>query len=71
MEKRRGVEVFIVRESGESANTARYAQTSRAKPEQAHTRPEAGKRAPFTRTYIILKKNIINISYLFLKYLKS
>ena len=53
MEKRRGVEVFIVRESGESANTARYAQTSRAKPEQAHTRPEAGKRAPFTRTYII------------------
>ena len=50
MEKRRGVEVFIVRESGESANPLRYPRTGHAKPEQAHTRPEAGKRAPFTRT---------------------
>jgi len=55
MEKQRGVKVFIVRESGESANTLRHARTGRAKPERGHTRLEAAKCASFTRTNIILK----------------
>lgn len=40
MEKQRGVEVFIIRESGESSKRARHARTGRAKPNEAGTCPE-------------------------------
>lgn len=53
MEKQRGVEVFIVRESGESANKLRHARTGRVKPERGRTRLEAAKYAPSTRTNFI------------------
>lgn len=55
MEKQRGVEVFIVRESGESANTARHARRGGANPDKAAPGLEAVRRALFTRTHIILK----------------
>ena len=54
MEERRGVEVFIERESGESAPRARHARRGRANPNAGAARPEAAKRAPFTGTQIIL-----------------
>lgn len=53
LEKQREMEVFIVRESGESALAWCHAQPGRAKPERSRTTPEAVKSAPFTTTYII------------------
>jgi len=54
MEKQREVEVFIVRESGESANAARHARRGHAKPDGAAPGPEAVRGAYFTRTHIII-----------------
>lgn len=54
MEKQRGMEVFIVRESGESAKTTRYTRKGRAKPQRAAPCLEAVTRALFTTTYIII-----------------
>ncbi len=47
MEKQRGVEVFIVRESGESANTARHARRGHANPDGAAPCLEAVNARPF------------------------
>lgn len=47
MKKQRGVEVFILRERGESAKTWRYTRRGHAKPNGARRRPE-GERAPLS-----------------------
>jgi len=53
MEKQRGVEVFILREGGESAKPRRYTRRGHAKPNGARRRPER------ERAYIIIRNLLL------------
>lgn len=53
MGKQRGGDVFIVRESDESASSPRHARRGRAKPDRGGPYPETATRGHFTRTKII------------------
>ena len=52
-ENRDGERDFILAQSGGGAQAGRLARMGGAKPEAGHAKLEAGKGAPFTRTYII------------------